>query len=91
MNTNPITQYSREELQSMLRVLKTYKQSQRQIGKRSRVFDPKNPPTPALRVEYASGITPSLVEKVAHSVIASHFTDASDLSSITYTENTHLI
>lgn len=90
MNTKDISHYSREELQDILRVLKTYKQSHRQIGARARIYDPKNPPEPELRVEYASGISQSLLEKILQSAIALHFPDIKDQSNVVYTENTHL-
>jgi hypothetical protein len=54
MNTFDLSSYSREQLQDTLRILKSYKIAQRQIGSRAILLDPKNPGSPLLRVEYAT-------------------------------------
>jgi hypothetical protein len=72
-----LTSYSRETLEHMLLMLKGYKNSLKQIGKRSVLFDPKNPPAIQARVEYTPSIEASFVEKYASACIASLFPEYS--------------
>ena len=75
MSTLDLTSYSRETLEHILRVMKQYKISLRQIGKRAVLIDPENPPAIASVVEYAPSIDTSMVEKYALACIKLSFPD----------------
>ncbi len=77
MSSLYLTSYSRETLEHILLILKGYKNSLKQIGNRSVLFDPKNPPAIHARVEYAPSIEIAFVEKYASACIASLFPEYS--------------
>ncbi len=53
--------------------MKSYRNSLKQIGRRARIVDPKNPPGVSAIVEYVSGMDKDSVEKYSRSCIAKLF------------------
>ena len=55
MSSVNLSSYTREDLTDILRILKLYKTSYGQIGRRARMRDPRIQSLPLVRVEYPSG------------------------------------
>lgn len=73
MTTINISSYSREALEHLLRMLKSYKNGLRQVGKRMTLSDPLHPaPTQAV-VEYMSSMTESDALKYAKACLSYAF------------------
>ncbi len=68
-----LTSYSRESLEHMLSIVKSYRTSLRQIGKRAVLIDPKHPPAISATVEYVGGMHKDTVDKYALSCIKKLF------------------
>lgn len=73
MTTLDLSSYSRESLEHLLLIMKSYRNSLKQIGRRARIVDPKNPPGVSAIVEYVSGMDKDSVEKYSRSCIAKLF------------------
>ena len=82
MTTIDLSSYPRESLENILRIVKSYRNSLKQIGKRAHLFDPKNPPSIASIIEYASGMERDTVEKYAISCIKNLFPEYTGASPI---------
>ena len=57
MVTQNLNQYSREDLENVLIVLKDYRNSLKQIGKRSELSHPKHKQAKFFRVEHTAAIS----------------------------------
>ncbi len=68
-----LTSYSRESLENMLSIVKSYRTSLKQIGKRAVLIDPKHPPAISATVEYVGGMHKDSVEKYALSCMKKLF------------------
>lgn len=73
MTTINLSSYSRETLEHLLRMLKSYKNGLRQVGKRISLSDPLNPtPTQAV-VEYMSSMAEGDILKYANACLSYAF------------------
>ncbi len=73
MTTLDLTSYSRESLEHILHIVKAYRNSLKQIGKRAILSDPKDPPAVTATIEYVSGMDRASVEKYAQSCMKELF------------------
>lgn len=88
MKTIDLSRYSKEALEGVLPVLKTYEKSLKQIGGRTFLTDTTSP---RIRVEYAPGVNTSTAEAYARSVLATSFSEITVvLKDIVYHENPQL-
>lgn len=69
MSTLNLTSYSRETLEHLLLMMKSYRSSLKQIGKRTVLIDPENPPAIAARIEYPSSMEDSFAKEYAQGVL----------------------
>ncbi len=77
MTTLNLSTYSREQLEHILKMLKSYKNGLKQIGKRAVLIDPKNPPKTRAVIEMHSGLDEKQAEKYAQAVIHTTFPEYS--------------
>lgn len=91
--TNPVlSSYSREALNDTLRVLRNYKNSLRQVGKRAHLEDPRTHEAPTPSVEYAPGLDATLLKQYAENALKLYFSEYSGgTASINFTENPKLV
>ncbi len=82
---------TRDQIIDTIRVLKNYKNSLRQVGKRAILMDPRSLMEDIPLVEYASGIDQSLLRKYSESATSVYFPDYLGSSdAITFRENANL-
>ena len=87
----PKMSLTRDQIIDTIRVLKNYKNSLRQVGKRAVLMDPRFPMVEMPLIEYASGIETTFLKKYSDSAMTSYFPDYSGSSdAITFRENTNL-
>lgn len=65
MPTLNLTSYSRETLEHLLSMMKSYRSSLKQIGKRATLIDPENPPAISARIEYPSSMEENFASQYA--------------------------
>lgn len=68
-----LSSFSRESLTDVLRVLKDYKNTLRQVGKRAHITDRQHPIDLIPRVEYAPGLEKELIEKALPKALEKYF------------------
>ncbi len=73
MPTLNLTSYPRETLEHVLSIVKSYRISMKQIGKRAILTDPLDPPQDSVTIEYAPHIDASLIEKYSEACLALSF------------------
>jgi hypothetical protein len=73
MSTIDLSSHSRETLEHILSVMKGYRTTLKQVGKRAVLIDAKNPPKERAIIEYAPGMDVSSVEAYGSSCIARLF------------------
>lgn len=71
-----LNQYSREDLQNILAVLKDYRTSLKQIGRRSVLSHPKEKKEKFFRIEHTSNISTEFLEKFLSGVLHKFFPEA---------------
>jgi hypothetical protein len=52
-----LSSHSRDTLEAVLRIVKSYRNGLKQIGHRAKLLDPKSPPPIEVVIEYATGMT----------------------------------
>ena len=90
MKASDLSTYSLGELTDVLRVLKNYKVSLRQIGDRAELSDPKNPEPAKLKIEYAVGFSMDTVRSFARSAVTRYFPEALFDDKATFQENPNI-
>lgn len=70
---NPLSSYSRLDLEKTLQILKSYRLSLVQIGKRAKLIDLDHLPPLEIRVEYAPSIERDMVKKYAYQCLSRAF------------------
>lgn len=73
MSSVNLSSYSREQLTDILRILKLYKTSYAQIGRRARMIDPRIPALPVIRVEYPTDASLDEIRPFAEKSLAQFF------------------
>lgn len=88
MSKTPLT---RDQIIDTIRVLKHYKNSLRQVGKRAVLMDPRSPTVEMPLIEYAPGIETTFLKKYSETAMTTHFPDyTGSLESIIFRENKNL-
>lgn len=77
MKTLDLSSYSRETLEHVLSIAKSYRTSLKQIGKRTTLIDHRNPPGLRARVEYPSSLDTRSATEYAAACIAYAFPEYS--------------
>ena len=86
----PLSLYSRNTLEKVLHIVKLYRVSLKQIGKRASLLDPHDLPEALARIEYAPGIDKKTLEKYAEACLAYSFPLYQNKESPVFIENTSL-
>jgi hypothetical protein len=86
-----LSSYSREQLSSVLRILKLYKNGLVQIGRRAHLQDPKEPAVVRVRVEYPSTANRSDIEKFVQGQLSPLFGITDIPSDIVFIESSSLV
>lgn len=76
MSNIDLSSYSKEELRDVLRVLKDYRTSLKQIGLRSEFSDVKIPKKNFFTIEYTSSADFDFIKKFADSACKKYFSEA---------------
>lgn len=76
MSNIDLSSYSKEELIDVLRILKNYRTSLKQIGSRAEIIDFRNPKNKNFRIEYTSSSDKNFVEKFVDVACKKYFPDA---------------
>ncbi|MBP6981147.1 hypothetical protein KBB25_00010 [Candidatus Gracilibacteria bacterium] len=84
---NHLSDYSRSDLESTLKILKSYRLSLLQIGKHAKLVDPKNLPALQVRVEYAPSLEESVVKEYAYKCLLEAFPGLEHPSDLSCKEN----
>jgi hypothetical protein len=82
MSTVNLSSYPRETLEHLLRMLKSYRASLKQIGKRAELIDPLDPPSLRAIIEHHSSMEPEDAEKYAKAAIAFAFPKYTGASAV---------
>lgn len=92
MTTHELSSYSREILSDTLRVMRNYKNSIRQVGRRAVIHDPRIVTEAVPSVEYAPGIDMDLLQKYAATACKKYFPEYSGTQdAIAFRENPKLV
>lgn len=92
MHSLDLSSYSRDTLVDTLRVLKNYKNSLRQVGKRAQLVDTTTPVALPVTVEYIPTLDRALLEKTAAAAVKKFFPEfSSSDSEIVFIENPKLV
>jgi hypothetical protein len=86
-----LSSYSREQLSSVLRILKLYKNGLVQIGRRAHLQDPKEKAALRVRVEYPATANRTDIEKFVQEQISSLFGINNIPTDIIFAESSSLI
>ncbi|NCP77339.1 hypothetical protein GW819_01675 [Candidatus Gracilibacteria bacterium] len=83
-----ISTYSKSELTTLLKGLKSYRALEKFVGKRGRaIFARERSGTKLYRVEYFGGENRSILEPIAIAAYARHFGETIDSKSIEWKQN----
>lgn len=91
MVTQNLNQYSREDLENVLIVLKDYRNSLKQIGKRSELSHPKHKQAKFFRVEHTAAISQEFLEKFFDEAVEKFFPDAPENTERRFVQNEKII
>ena len=84
--------YSPQFLTDVLRVLRDYKSSLRQVGKRAILSDRRAEKVPIPHIEYAQGIDTDLLKKYSERIVRQYFPEyCGTTDAITFSENLTLV
>lgn len=86
-----LNQYSREDLQNILAVLKDYRTSLKQIGNRSVLSHPKEKKEKFFRVEHTSNVSKEFLENFLSGVLHKFFPDAQSSAEKKFIQNDKII
>lgn len=89
-STLDLTSYSLEELTDVLRIMKGYRTSLRQIGAKAKLEDPKHPQAPTLSIEYAPGFSMDTVRSFAHATVSRYFPETAIDNTVSFVENKNI-
>ncbi len=85
------TSLTRDQIIDTIRVLKNYKNSLRQVGKRAILMDPRSPTVEMPLIEYAPGIETTFLKKYSETAMTTYFPDyTGSPESIIFRENKNL-
>lgn len=87
MSTLDLSSYPRAKLEHVLHIVKLYRSSMKQIGKRASLVDPADLPDVIARIEYASGVDRETVKAYADACLKQSFPEYQSTHAPTLEEN----
>ena len=87
MSILDLSSYPRATLEHVLHIVKLYRSSMKQIGKRTSLVDPAHMPETIARIEYASGIDRETVKSYADACLKQSFPEYHSTHAPTLEEN----
>lgn len=91
MISEKINQYSREELEDLLIVLKNYKASLKQIGNRTKMLHPKSEQEKIFRIEHTENMNENFIHKFVDEIASKYFPEAPKDAQKIFIKNNNLI
>lgn len=90
LNTK-LSSYSKEELYDVLRILKSYRSSLKQIGKRAKLKDDKQKIAKIFRIEYAGEMDKNFLENFSAYACGKFFPEAAFDAQKEYIQNNEIV
>jgi|GEM_PF-6849291 hypothetical protein len=92
MKTSHLTSYSRADLESLLRVMRTYKSYTLQAGDRAKLVDSKSPPILFIRVEYPLSFEQKKLESFVKGALPEYFPETKEKEySLEYKQSSYIV